>query len=267
MKTEIQIKERLEEYAQSIECPDKSYYKVKNSYNKYKANKEKVNHTKKFISCKRGIAACASLALLLICTSAYAAPKITEIIRSYSLQEEGVNMEWNELKPEKQNLEGIQAQALNKVYAAFPETKEFDIASIKTGLGNVETEQMNWCEILLKENGNGTREFYITIDNTTGNILSYGKTNWDIKYSIKDNISLLNTAKLDLEALFGDLDSFEGKMVEEEVGLKEKLEYVDDTREFESRNRAIITFDNPKSSYYYKVYFENNSFQVSVLLK
>ncbi|AFS77623.1 hypothetical protein Curi_c05480 [Gottschalkia acidurici 9a] len=252
----------MSNYADSIECPEQAYFKTRNLYINNVIRKGEQRFMKKKI-----ILSTAALAIAVILPlGALAAPRIIEAFKTVIIQEENVDMKLSEYIPDSSNLTSVQQTALNKIYTAFPELKEFDITGINAGEGRVDYEIMNWSSIQLEKDG---LKFVFDIDNATGEFHHVGRYNWNENYKEMSKEDIVLQAKAMIGSLYSDIDSysyefkdFYGNLPNEKLQEAEKQGIKIDT------NKKYLEFSKEDSDIYFKVdYSEDGQLSIGVLNK
>lgn len=264
MDIERKLKEQLSNYADTIECPEQVYFKTRNLYINNVIRKGEQRFMKKK---KRFMLSTATLAIAVILPlGALAAPHVIAAFKTVTIQEENVDMKLSEYLPDSSNLTSVQQAALNKVYTAFPELKEFDITGINTGEGRVDYETMNWSSIQLEKDG---LKFVFDIDNVTGEFHYFGRYNWDENYNEMSKEDIVLQAKAMIGSLYSDIDSysyefkdFYGKLPNEKLQEAERQGINIDT------NKKCLEFSKEDSDIYFRVdYLEDGQLAIRVLNK
>lgn len=245
MNNERELSDTLKSHGNSVDCPQHVHERIKMSYNNFLIKKEGDG----FFMKKRIIASVITVTML-ITAGVYASPKIGEIINRTTIKEKDISLELLELTSTHENLDLVQTNALEKVFKAFPETKSFILSSVTSGEGLVITEEMNWAMIHLTDPDDTNKNFIFTIDKTTGEFLDFSRNGHRIDFSSLTDPEIIETSKNFVESLCGNIDGYEYKMDSE---LEASGKYVQ--------------FENAGNDMYYKVYYSNESLQVSILLK
>lgn len=201
MSFENNLKEELKKHVDSIDCPETAYYRVRNSYIDDVIKKGEHKFMKKKLIANIIVSAM----IIIIPMGALAASHIIKAIRTETIQEENSNMTFSEYEPDISSLNSTQQTALNKICKAFPKLKEFKIASINTGEGNVGYEMMNWSSIQLEKDG---EKFMFDIDNETGEFYHFGRYNWGINYNKMNEEEIVQVSKEMIGNLYADIDSY-----------------------------------------------------------
>jgi len=266
MDIERKLKEELSKYADSIKCPKEAYFKTRNLYinNVIKKGEQGfMKNKKKFVLSTATLLVAAAVVLPL---GAFAAPHVIEAFKTVSIQKENVDMELSEFVPDSSNLTSVQQTALNKVYTAFPELKEFDITGINTGKGRVDYQTMNWSSIQL---GKQDLKFVFDIDNATGEFHYFGRYNWDENYNEMSKEDIVLQAKAMIGRLYSDIDSYSYEFKDFYDKLPdEKLQEAEKQGIDIDRNKEYIEFSKEGNDVYFRVdYEEDGQLAVSVLNK
>ncbi len=262
MDIKRQLEGELSNQAQREKCPDRIYFKVRNSYIESvmkKGENIKMKKTNKFVL--NGIALAVAI---MIPVGALAAPYVIKAFNTIKIEENGVNMTLSEYLPEKTNLTDIQQAGLETAYKAYPELEKFEISTINSGEGNVDSEIMDWCSITLKD---GNRKFTLDIDNVTGDFHYLARTNWGVDYSSLSEDELVGESLAMIESVYGKLDGYdyEFKSAYEDLNT-EKAELVKDNDDY--KNRKYLEISNEDEDRYFKVdYSEKGQLAVVVLNK
>lgn len=266
MDIERKLKEQLSLYANSIECPEQAYFKTRNLYINNVVRKGEQLFMKKRNRFMLSTGTLALAVAVILPVGAFAAPHVIEAFKTETIQEENVDMKLSEYLPDRSNLTSVQQTALNKVYTAFPELKEFDITGINTGVGRVDYETMNWSSIQLEKDG---LRFVFDIDNATGEFHYFGRYHWDENYNEMSKEDIVLHAKAMIGSFYSDIDSysyefkdFYGELPNEKLqGAKEQGIDIDTNKEY-------LKFSKEDSNIYFKVdYSEDGQLAVGVLNK
>ncbi|HEY4544045.1 MAG TPA: hypothetical protein VIG40_05320 [Tissierellaceae bacterium] len=266
MDIERKLKEQLSNYADSIECPKQAYFKTRNLYINNVIRKGEQRFMKKKNRFMLSTATLAIAVAVILPVGALAAPHVIEAFKTVTIKEENVDMKLSEYLPDRSNLTSVQQTALNKVYTAFPELKEFDITGINAGEGRVDYETMNWSSIQLEKD---SLKFVFDIDNVTGEFHHFGRYNWDENYNEMSKEDIVLQAKAMIGSFYSDIDSysyefkdFYGKLPNEKLQEAEKHGINIDT------NKEYLEFSKEDSDIYFKVdYSEDGQLAIGVLNK
>ncbi|MDQ0214514.1 ribosomal protein S19 [Oikeobacillus pervagus] len=266
MDIERKLKERLSNYADHIESPKQAYFKTRNLYinNVIKKGEQRFMKSKKRFVLRTATLSIAVAALLPI--GALAAPHVIEAFKTVTIQEENVDMKLSEYHPDRSNLTSVQHTALNKVYKAFPELKEFEITGINTGEGRVDYQTMNWSSIQLEKDG---RKFVFDIDNATGEFHYLGRYNWGENYNDMSKEDIVLQAKAMIGSLYSDIDSYSYKFKDFYAKLpNEKVQEAEKQGINIDRNKEYLEFSKEDKDVYFRVDNEQDGqFTINVLYK
>lgn len=262
MPIKKQLSDNLKNCARSMECPPEIHERIQNSYNNYLEKKERGN----LIMKKRLIASIAAVAIVLP-IGVFAGPKLIETARTHIIQEKDVNLAVTDVGSKELSADKIKKESLEKIYNAFPETKTFDITSIKSGKGYVGSQQMNWTSFELQENGENGRIFSFGIDSSTGEFSDIHMFNWNENFGALNDKEITEKGEEMITKIFGSLKGYKSEVKTENIP-KEKLENIPE----EERNKATkyikyVQFENPDKDVYFKVYYKNSDIGISALLK
>lgn len=266
MDIETKLKEQLSNYADRIECPEEAYFKTRDLYinNVIKKGEKRFMKNK-----KRFVLSTATLSLavaVILPLGALAAPHVIEAFKTVTIQEKNVDMRLSEYLPDRSNLTSVQQTALNKVYTAFPELKEFDITGINTGEGRVDYETMDWSSIQLEKD---ELKFVFDIDNKTGEFHYFSRYNWDENYNEMNKEDIVLQAKAVIGRLYSDIDSYSHEFKEFYGKLpNEKLQEAEKQGINIDRNKEYLEFSKEDSDVYFRVdYEEDGQLSINVLNK
>lgn len=190
MPIERKIREHLHKEAETMECPSAISKRIEQSYSQYLQPKRREKTMKKRLI--SGIVATA----ILIPTAAFAAPPLIEILTRTPMTTEQVQTD------------EVGKATLEKLYAAFPETKSFEIIDASS-VQDVQTS------IMLREKGGTGKQITLHTNSLTGTIEHVIQENWEPKE--KPLIALTDQeikAKADhlIDKMYGNIEEYEFAM-------------------------------------------------------
>ena len=160
--------------------------------------------------------------------------------------------------------------AIEKINSSFPETKDFEIASVHTNKGNVTGQKMNYTSIDLKEKGGNGKELNFDIDATTGDLMDIQQVNWKAtdktiesynKEQLKERADeLLTNMGLDLKEYNCEVGEIKQELP------KGKIEDMKKNETKMKKTLAVIYKQaNNQKGKGVSVYLANNSVQISFI--
>ncbi|MED1798514.1 hypothetical protein [Brevibacillus porteri] len=197
MTIERKIREHLHEEAETMECPPAISKRIEQSYSHYLQRKRsEITMKKRLIG---GLVAAA----ILIPTAAFAAPVVIDMLTRAPMTSEQVK------------LDEVGKATLEKLYAAIPETKSFEIIDASyLGDPNDSTKKVQ-LSIVLQEKGGTGKKITLHTNGITDEIQDLTQENWEPKE--KPLITLPDQeikAKVDhlIDKLYGNIKDYEAAM-------------------------------------------------------
>lgn len=160
--------------------------------------------------------------------------------------------------------------AIDKINSYFPETKDFEIASVQTNKGSVTGQEMNCTMINLKEKGGNGKELNFTIDATTGDLMEIQQLNWKAtdktiesynKEQIKERADeLLTDTGLDLKKYTSEVGEIKQEVPKEKIEDMKK-------NEIKMKKTLAVLYKQAKNQNgkVVSVYLANNSVDISFI--